>query len=512
MSAKQLAIYHFSAKLISRKAGRSSVAAAAYRAGECLEDSRTGLVHDYTRRVGVLHKRLMVPGGNHRDREEFWCSVEHKNRRLDARTAREIEVSLPAELPHAQRVALADRFAQHLVRTYGIAADVCVHAPHRDGDQRNHHAHILTSTNLVNEDGSLGNKVRTLDGVARVMGGDAINAIDELRALWADYVNQALERGGYAQRVDHRSHEERGITEEPTIHLGPNVIQMEARAKRDSEHGGERYVPSTERMQTLISICEVRAQRLERFDAFRAAQSIRLRALRQRWEPTRARLLRTVDRVAGKAGLLDAQQVEASLRSRLVAAGLCYSDKEREAFFELRGALRQAKLEVRVARANQPTEQHVRSQLLAQMERYVSTAKTDYDQASSPFDRMLPGRLKQASERAQRALEHSQATLNAMRELPLTEWSRLAMPEALAVSWRRALGALDTSELAEQLERRQILEAQVRERLRGYVEGERTIAKVYACRTGVALRFDRETTELMAQDMDRAHRVDGISR
>jgi len=45
-----MAIYHLSASIVKRSAGRSVVVAAAYRAGSKIEDLTTGLVHDYTRK------------------------------------------------------------------------------------------------------------------------------------------------------------------------------------------------------------------------------------------------------------------------------------------------------------------------------------------------------------------------------------------------------------------------------------------------------------------------------
>ena len=48
-----MAIFHLSVKTISRGAGRSATAAAAYRAGVEIVDERTNEVHDYTRRSGV---------------------------------------------------------------------------------------------------------------------------------------------------------------------------------------------------------------------------------------------------------------------------------------------------------------------------------------------------------------------------------------------------------------------------------------------------------------------------
>lgn len=40
------------------------------------------------------------------------------------------------------------------------------------------------------------------------------------RAAWADTVNAHLEHAGLNERIDHRSHAERGLSEQPTIHEG----------------------------------------------------------------------------------------------------------------------------------------------------------------------------------------------------------------------------------------------------------------------------------------------------
>ena len=67
-----MASYHCSIKPVSRGAGRSGTAAAAYRAGVCLEDERTGEVHDYTRKQGVEHTELVLPSGVNFNREQLW--------------------------------------------------------------------------------------------------------------------------------------------------------------------------------------------------------------------------------------------------------------------------------------------------------------------------------------------------------------------------------------------------------------------------------------------------------
>ena len=57
----EMAIYHMSVKPVSRSKGRSSTAAAAYRAACKIEDERTGLEHDYTKKEGVKHTEIITP-------------------------------------------------------------------------------------------------------------------------------------------------------------------------------------------------------------------------------------------------------------------------------------------------------------------------------------------------------------------------------------------------------------------------------------------------------------------
>ncbi len=57
------------------------------------------------------------------------------------------------------------------------------------------------------------------------------NSEDQLvlwRKAWADVVNLALEQAGHEERIDHRSHAERGPDEQPTIHANQGL----KRAKR----------------------------------------------------------------------------------------------------------------------------------------------------------------------------------------------------------------------------------------------------------------------------------------
>lgn len=51
--------------------------------------------------------------------------------------------------------------------------------------------------------------------------------IFEWREHWAQATNTALEKAGRDERIDHRSYQDQGIEKIPTIHMGPNTVQME---------------------------------------------------------------------------------------------------------------------------------------------------------------------------------------------------------------------------------------------------------------------------------------------
>lgn len=198
-----MAIYHLSAKVVSRTSGRSAVAAAAYRSGERLLDARTGLAHDFRARSGVESAFIVAPADAPAwaaDRQSLWSAVETHEKRSNSTTAREWEAALPDELDASQREALVRSFAVAMVERFGIVADCALHAPSREGDQRNHHLHMLTTTRAVDAQG-FGEKTRELDG-----GKGRGAAVEEVRALWADLTNRALEAAQIKERVDHRSH------------------------------------------------------------------------------------------------------------------------------------------------------------------------------------------------------------------------------------------------------------------------------------------------------------------
>ncbi|WP_018083284.1 MobQ family relaxase, partial [Asticcacaulis benevestitus] len=232
-----MAIYHLSMKTVSRASGRSAVGAAAYRSGTRLTNERDGVIHDYTRKGGIENSEIVLPEGSTaewaRDRETLWNAAEFAEKRKDARVAREIEVALPHELTGEQRLELVREFSQGLADRYGVAVDFALHTPDQDMDIRNHHAHILFTTRQVTEDG-LGDKA-DLERENKWLKARELPTTDEqlkaLRVEWEETANLHLARAGHDIRIDHRSHQDRGLEIEPTQHVGVHATQMDRHGK-----------------------------------------------------------------------------------------------------------------------------------------------------------------------------------------------------------------------------------------------------------------------------------------
>lgn len=228
-----MASYHFSAQIIGRTAGRSAVAAAAYRSGTRLTDSRTGIIHDYANRRGVAHSEILLPEGAApwlADRSILWNHVEGMEKRRDAQLARDINMALPYELTRAQRLELVRGFVQEQFVGRGMVADIALHepVPEKGDDPRNVHAHVMLTLRQAGPRGLWPVKTREWNA-------DAL--LEHWRAAWGDAQNRALENARQDVRVDHRSLEAqreeaqaRGdrvavtvLDRAPEIHIGPKA-------------------------------------------------------------------------------------------------------------------------------------------------------------------------------------------------------------------------------------------------------------------------------------------------
>ena len=279
-----MAIYHLEAKIVSRGAGRSAVAAAAYLSCSRMLNEYDGVQHDYTRKQGLGWRQVFLPAtapAEWLDRETLWNAVEETKTTKDSRLAREFVPALPIELTPAQWQELLTDFIQNNFVADGMCADVAVHDPYPPG--HNPHAHIMVTVRPLDEKGNwqyktekeylclrngeergftaaefkaaqsdgwekqypykVGRKKVYLPpseaekhGYERVSKypkstkygrknpiSERWNSEEQLvqwRKAWADAANRYLKRYGHEERIDHRSHAERGLDERPTIHEG----------------------------------------------------------------------------------------------------------------------------------------------------------------------------------------------------------------------------------------------------------------------------------------------------
>ena len=286
-----MAIYHMQAKSVSRGKGRSAVAASAYMSCSSVTNEYDGVHHDYTRKKGLVWEQVFLPENapvEWQDRAILWNAVEDAEKSKDSRLAREFVVALPRELNADQQIALLTEYIQQQFVADGMCADVGIHDPDPPG--HNPHAHILLTIRPLDDHGKwqyktekeylcirgdeergftaseflqaqdegwekqypylVGKKkvyMTTADGEAQGLKRaskhpksttygrqnpitERWNSESQLilwRSAWADIVNLHLERVGSTERVDHRSHAERGLDEQPTIHEGVAARAME---------------------------------------------------------------------------------------------------------------------------------------------------------------------------------------------------------------------------------------------------------------------------------------------
>jgi Ti-type conjugative transfer relaxase TraA len=343
---------------VSRGAGQSAVAAAAYRSGEKLYDQKTQEAHDYTRRYGVLATGIEMPahGGPAWTREQLWNEAEAVEKRKDARTARKIEMALPAEMTAEQRQELVLAWASEIANRYNVAVDWSIHLPDKEGDHRNHHAHLMMTTREIGAEGLSGKAALELSNTDQKKRGLAVgdDAIYALRAALAERLNEVAARHGLELYADPRSYAERGIELTPTKHIGVHAVAMdrkgmeaerveihddvrrenarrimarpelvlEALTQRDavfSRHDMarelHRHIDDSEQFQTLLA----------RLDA--SPELVRL-SEGDRWTPAR---FSTRDMVTTEARMMDAAEALAAAPTHVVSAAQLQAAQARHA-------------------------------------------------------------------------------------------------------------------------------------------------------------------------------------
>ena len=220
------------------------------------------MIHDYTRKGGIVHAEIMLPAHappEFADRSILWNSVEQIEKARDSQLAREIEAALPRELSGEQQLALVRAYVKDNFVDKGMCADFAIH----DKGTGNPHVHIMLTLRPLKENGQWGAKCRKAydldENGQRIPDGkggwknhreDTTDWNDKgnveiWRAAWAAYTNRALEAAGQPALVDHRSYKRQGIDKIPSVHLGPAASQMEKRGIRTDKGNLNRFIRKT---------------------------------------------------------------------------------------------------------------------------------------------------------------------------------------------------------------------------------------------------------------------------
>lgn len=234
-----MAMYHLHARFVQRSQGQSSVASAMYRAGERGQDQFSGKLYDFTHKTHITHKEILLPDmlpDRLGDRCTLWNTVELGLNHKNGQPAFEVEVALPRELTHEQRVELARQFAQREFVDKGMIVDMCMHMDTASDGGEHPHCHFLVPTRRWSEEGRMTKAARDLQDNPKLL--QKVYALEEAGQLddalltargtnlarwrenWAIDTNDFLERYEHEDRVDHRTLAAQQIEREAKPYIG----------------------------------------------------------------------------------------------------------------------------------------------------------------------------------------------------------------------------------------------------------------------------------------------------
>lgn len=230
-----MACYSFHVDIIGRNRGGSIVGTAAYNNGIRLYDDYYGSRYDHSDRMDVLYRGILLPGvapARLAELQIFLNELNNSERRKDSQLAQSIKLALPLELMPEEQLALLKEFCNQNFVSNGRCVNYAIHSgicePSRKPDsflsvserKDNPHAHLLVPFRQVDNTGF---RMTKLDSRSQ----NRIADLVALRKSWADFQNQALERGGFDARVTHKSFAAQGIDLPPTQHVGAATLVNE---------------------------------------------------------------------------------------------------------------------------------------------------------------------------------------------------------------------------------------------------------------------------------------------
>jgi hypothetical protein len=234
-----MALARYELGTISRSAGRSATAAAAYISCGVVHDRTTGEVHDYRKKRGLSYSFTVLPNGNDTDREALWNLAEASEHRSNSVVARSLDIALPHEADSWERMIMVSDHARYLAKRHRVAVDVAIHEPPAEGDPRNWHAHFLLTSREIEVDPvgriTFGKKTRELD--ERKTGVQHLNA---WKRAWEETVNKRLEKKGIV--ISLKSLKDQGIDRTPGQHHGPALTALRRKERRLRKERRELYI------------------------------------------------------------------------------------------------------------------------------------------------------------------------------------------------------------------------------------------------------------------------------
>lgn len=227
-----MAIYHLSARTGSRAGGNTAGDLAKYslRQGQWEEKSNEL----------IFAESGNMPAWAEHDSVKYWKSADLWER-ANGRLFKEIEFALPRELQQSQQIQLVKNMARELTAKEKLPYTVVIHDP----GHGNPHCHLMISERI--NDGhdrtpetwfkraSIKGKDPSLGGARKTESLKPKAWLQITRATWTTMANKALKEAGSKERIDHRSHAERGIKRLPQIHLGRSAYRAMLKGLPDNE-------------------------------------------------------------------------------------------------------------------------------------------------------------------------------------------------------------------------------------------------------------------------------------
>lgn len=209
-----LAIFHFTVKIVGRSKGKSIIAASAYLNGDVMKNEETGKVSYYTSKKEVVYTSLMmcenappewmnVPDENIKrfqksiryqraeDKEaalekfkivfrkqRLWNEVLKVEKGANAQFGRSFEFLLPKEWSRMEQIEYATDFIQRNFVAKGMCADWSIH----DKGDGNPHVHLLVTMRPFKKNHTWGNKEIKDWAFVRDEAGNIV--IDETHPNW----------------------------------------------------------------------------------------------------------------------------------------------------------------------------------------------------------------------------------------------------------------------------------------------------------------------------------------